>query len=183
VSMQLRRVVTGRDADGTSVVVVDEPVPPIEVGAVPGSSFHLVWGTDDGAATVGRAPQEPREPTLFPFFPGPGGTRFLFVRFPPESSAPEPVGTPEDLGAEAERELPGLMGAFEPDHPGMHTTDSVDYGLCVEGEMWLELDDGREVHLTPGTCVVQRGTRHAWHNRGTVPALMAYVIVGAERTS
>jgi quercetin dioxygenase-like cupin family protein len=72
------------------------------------------------------------------------------------------------------------MGAFEPDQPGMHTADSVDYGLCVEGEMWLELDDGHEVQLTPGTCVVRRGTRHVWHNRSDKPAFMMYVLIGAD---
>jgi hypothetical protein len=46
--------------------------------------------------------------------------------------------------------------------------------------MWLELDDGHQVHLTPGTCVVQRGTRHAWHNRSDKPAFMMYVLIGAD---
>jgi quercetin dioxygenase-like cupin family protein len=179
-SIQVRRIVTGRDSSGKSVVVSDEPTPPIELGAAPGLQFYMVWGTEDGTATVGT---EQPDATIFPFFPGPGGTRFLLLRWAPESSTPEPVGSAEQLGAEAEQKLPGLMGVFEPDQPGMHTTDSVDYGLCVEGEMWLELDDGEEVHLTPGTCVVQRGTRHAWHNRSGEPALMMFVVVGAERVS
>ncbi|WP_091515318.1 cupin domain-containing protein [Amycolatopsis sacchari] len=90
---------------------------------------------------------------------------------------------PHQLAAEAEERLPGLMGVFEPDSPGMHTTDTVDYGICLEGELHLELDNGKEVKLTPGACVVQQGTRHAWHNRSDKPALMCYVLVGAERTS
>jgi mannose-6-phosphate isomerase-like protein (cupin superfamily) len=179
-SVQVRQVVTGRDANGRSVVVSDEPTPAIEVAAIPGSQFHLVWGTEDATPTVGMKPQEAK---VLPFFPGPGGTRFLLLRVAPESSVPEPVGSPDDPFAEVESKLPGLVGAFEPDNPGMHTTDTIDYGLCVEGEMWLELDDGQEVRLTPGTCVVQRGTRHAWHNRSDKPALMAYVLVGAERES
>ncbi len=178
--MQVRQVVTGRDASGKSIVVSDEITPGIEVGVMPGSPFYMVWGTEDGVPTVGTKPQSP---AIFPFFPGPGGTRFLLLRWAPESSTPEPVGSPEELAAETEEKLPGLLGVFEPDHPGMHTTDSIDYGLCVEGEMWLELDDGEEVHLTPGTCVVQRGTRHAWHNRSDEPALMMYVLVGANRDS
>jgi quercetin dioxygenase-like cupin family protein len=72
---------------------------------------------------------------------------------------------------------------FEPDNPGMHTTDSVDYGICLEGEMHLELDNGQEIRLTPGACVVQQGTRHAWHNRSDKPALMCYVLIGADRDS
>jgi hypothetical protein len=179
-SVQVRQVITGRDANGKSVVVSDEATPAIEVGALPGAQFYMVWGTEDGTATVGTKAQDAE---LFPFFPGPGGTRFLLLRFAPESSAPQPVGSPDDLSAEVEDKLPGLIGAFEPDNPSMHTTDTIDYGLCVEGEVWLELDDGQDVHLTPGTCVVQRGTRHAWHNRSDKPALMVYVIVGADRES
>ncbi|WP_448642343.1 cupin domain-containing protein [Geodermatophilus sp. URMC 63] len=179
-SVQVRQVITGHDVNGKSVVVSDEATPAIEVGAIPGAQFYLVWGTEDGGATVGTRAQGAQ---VLPFFPGSGGTRFVLLRFAPDSSAPHSIASPEDLSAELEDKLPGLFGAFEPDNPGMHTTDTIDYGLCVEGEMWLELDDGQEVHLTPGTCVVQRGTRHAWHNRSDKPALMVYVIVGAARES
>lgn len=177
-SIQVRHVVTGRDANGKSVVVSDEKTPAISVGAIPGSDFYMVWGTNDGFPAVGNKPGEPK---VFPFFPGPGGTRFVLLRFPPASSTPGPVRALEQVVAEIEEKLPGMVGAFEPDHPGMHTTDTIDYDLCVEGEMYLELDDGQEVHLTPGTCIVQRGTRHAWHNRSNKPALMMYVLVGANR--
>jgi len=179
-AIQPRLVVTGREPDGTSVFVTDEPGEPISVGAIPGSEFYLLWGTEDGTATVGTGA---RTPKLRPFFPGAGGTRVLFLRWAPESSAPEPVADPERLAAEAEEKLPGLMGEFEPDQPGMHTTDTIDYGICLEGELHLELDNGEEVKLTPGACVVQQGTRHAWHNRGDRPALMCYVLIGAERDS
>jgi quercetin dioxygenase-like cupin family protein len=75
------------------------------------------------------------------------------------------------------------MGAFEPDHPGIHTSDSIDYGVCLEGEMWLQLDGDERtaVVITPGTCVVQRGTRHSWTNRGDKPATMLFVLIGADR--
>jgi quercetin dioxygenase-like cupin family protein len=179
-SIKVRHVVTGRDADGLSVIVSDEATKPITVTAIPGSEFYMVWGTDDGIHTVGRKPAIPK---VFPFFPGPGGTRFLLLRWPPDSAAPEPAGDLEQIVMEIEEKLPGMVAAFEPEHPGMHTTDSIDYGLCVEGEMYLELDGGKEVHLTPGTCVVQTGTRHAWHNRSDKTALMMHVLVGATRDS
>ena len=178
--IQPRLIVTGREPDGTSVFVTDRLAEPISVGAIPGSDFFLMWGTEDGTATVGTKPQQPK---LFPFFPGAGGTRILFLRWAPASAAPEQLGDPGLLAAEAAEKLPGLMDVFEPDSPGMHTTDTVDYGICLEGELYLELDDGKEVKLTPGACVVQRGTRHAWHNRSDKPALMCYVLVGADRDS
>jgi uncharacterized cupin superfamily protein len=176
-TIEPRLVVTGREADGTSVFVTDKPADPTTIAAFPGT-FYLMWGTDDGGTTVGT---EPHEPKVLPFFPGPGGTRALFLRFAPHSSEPEPAGDPDVLAAEGAEKLPGLLDVFEADNPGMHTTDSIDYGICLEGELHLELDDGQEVKLTPGALVVQQGTRHAWHNKSDKPALMCYVLVGAER--
>jgi mannose-6-phosphate isomerase-like protein (cupin superfamily) len=176
-----RLIVTGRETDGTSVFVTDRPADPIEVAAMPGSEIYLLWGTEDGSATVGTGPRQPKQ---LPYFPGTGGTRILFHRFAPDSSAAAAeVGDRAAQAAEVAAKLPGLLDVFEPDHPGMHATDSVDYGICLEGEMYLELDDGKEVRLTPGTCVVQQGTRHAWHNRSDQPALMCYVLIGADRDS
>ena len=41
----------------------------------------------------------------------------------------------------------------------MHTTQTIDYGIVLEGEVWLELDDGKQVHLKPHDVVVPgRGT-------------------------
>ena len=62
---------------------------------------------------------------------------------------------------------------------GMHTTESVDYGVVISGEITLELDDGATVSLKQGDCVVQNDTRHAWRNGSTTPCVMAFVWVGA----
>jgi quercetin dioxygenase-like cupin family protein len=62
---------------------------------------------------------------------------------------------------------------------GMHKTATVDIGVVLSGEMWLELDDGAEQMLGPGDFYVQNGTIHAWHNRGTEPCIAAIVLVGA----
>jgi uncharacterized cupin superfamily protein len=61
----------------------------------------------------------------------------------------------------------------------MHTTSTVDFEVVLSGEVVLELDDGAEVTLRPGETVVQNGTRHAWHNRGEVPAHVAVFLIGA----
>ena len=65
--------------------------------------------------------------------------------------------------------------------PGMHTTDTIDYGVVVRGEMTLELDDGQKVHLRQGDCIVQNGTRHRWRNPLPEPCLMAFISVGGKR--
>jgi mannose-6-phosphate isomerase-like protein (cupin superfamily) len=83
--------------------------------------------------------------------------------------------------AEVEAKLPGLLGHMEPDDPGMHTTDTIDFEVILSGEVTLELDDGIVTTLRTGDTVVQNGTRHRWANPGVVPAVIAVFIVGAHR--
>ena len=83
--------------------------------------------------------------------------------------------------AELEEKLPGVLAYLEPDDPGMHTTDTIDFEVVLSGELILELDDGVETVLRPGDTVVQNGTRHRWANRGTEPVVMAVFMVGANR--
>ncbi len=91
----------------------------------------------------------------------------------------------DPVAAETEQRVasPGIPDLFEPGNPGMHTTDSVDYGIVLEGEVWLELDNGRLTQLRQGDTVIQNGTRHAWRNLGDMPVTMAFVNVGARRAS
>ena len=63
---------------------------------------------------------------------------------------------------------------------GLHTTASVDIGVVLEGELWLELDDGAEQLLESGDVFVQNGTLHAWHNRSSQVCKMAVLLIGAE---
>ncbi|MGQ0481550.1 MAG: cupin domain-containing protein [Pseudonocardia sp.] len=180
-AMEIRRVVTGRDAKDTSIFT---SVGPVQVQEVPGMGFVNLWGTGDEGARVGSDPAE--NPQYTPFFPDSSGhgTRLIAVHFAPESAGGHAEPSPEEAEAavaQMERVAPGLAQVFEPDNPGMHTTDTIDYGICVRGEVWLELDDGAEERITPGTVVVQRGTRHAWHNRSNDVATVVYVLVGARR--
>jgi hypothetical protein len=66
------------------------------------------------------------QPTVLPFFPGPGGTRLLLVRYAPESSVAEQAGDLENLAREVNEKLPGLGEVFESPESGMHATDTVD---------------------------------------------------------
>jgi quercetin dioxygenase-like cupin family protein len=58
----------------------------------------------------------------------------------------------------------------------MHRTRTVDYGIVIEGEMVLVLDDSETV-LRAGDVVVQRGTDHRWENRSGAVARMVFVLV------
>jgi quercetin dioxygenase-like cupin family protein len=62
----------------------------------------------------------------------------------------------------------------------MHRTDSVDYLVVMSGEIWMEMDDGVEVHLKAGDVMVQRGTIHNWVNRGTETCIIAVILIHAK---
>lgn len=174
-----RRVVTGVHG-GKSVFVSDGPVPNTHAfGSIPGFMSSTCWAT----AAVPQLPVGEAEgvPAGTLITPPPGETRLLLVTFPPDTVMTSPDFDPVKAAQEQAHHLPGLAERFEATHPGMHTTDSVDYDIVLDGEIWLELDDGAVVHLQQGDVVVQCGTRHAWRNKGTRAATMAFVLVGARR--
>ncbi|WP_077035456.1 cupin domain-containing protein [Pelomonas sp. KK5] len=176
----IHRVVTGHDAQGRAVVASDGSLPTVvEIAAIPGTTFHEVWATSATPAPV----DNDEDPTLGPLSlpPPPNGTRIRFVDIPPD--------TPEFLaqGAATMHEAFSQIGdaaastvqASSP-HPLMHRTDTVDYGVVIDGELTLVLDNG-EVQLKPGSVVVQRGTNHAWANRSGQPCRMLFVLVDGRR--
>lgn len=172
----VRRVVTGHDAAGRAIFVKDEWVDPLQIGSLPGSEFHMLW-------SAGATPSFPDDGSEHPpatYFPPVGGFRFGQFSVPPESTPPAEGVDVDAAAAEMEAKLPGLAAHMEPDAPGMHTTATIDFEVVLDGEVWLELDDGAEVHLKPGDCVVQNGTRHAWRNHGDVTARLAVILIGAE---
>jgi hypothetical protein len=171
----VRRVVTGHDADGKSVFVSDEMVDPVTPRLLPGAEFHQLWGADAAPSF----PDDGRRPATATYFPPVGGFRFGMFAVPPDTTVRAADVDVQAGLVELETLLPGLSGHMEPDAPGMHTTATIDFEVVLEGEVWLELDDGAEVHLRPGDTVVQNGTRHAWHNHGTQVARLAVFLIGA----
>jgi hypothetical protein len=174
----VRRVVTGHDEEGKSMVALDGGPPRTDVFQhIPGMVSRLVWATDP-APTLPFVGVDPT-PALTSFVPAPGGSRFLIVTFPPDSVFFAPGFNPDAAAAENLAVSPGLAELFEAD--GMHTTPSVDYGIVLDGEIWLELDDGRAELLRLHDVVVQNGTRHAWRNKSDRPATLAFVLLGARK--
>jgi len=175
--MKVRRVVTGHSPDGKAIFVSDSEVEPISVKLIPGGYTWRLWEEDE-AVTLPTDGSFHLCPT---FFPPVGGFRFGLFTIPPMTeTVPEDIDLPAAM-AEFEEKLPGFAARLEPDNPGMHRTDTIDYEYVISGEVWLELDDGKEVHLRPGDTVVQNGTRHAWRNKGSEPCLMALCLIGANR--
>jgi hypothetical protein len=141
----------------------------------------MLWATGRGEPI--RMDGSDPTPHVRSQLPEAGGTCFLIVRFPPDAVLRHPGFDPVAADAEQRVTSPGIADLFEADSPGMHTTPSVDYGVVLDGEVWLELDDGSLTRLRQGDTVVQNGTRHAWRNLGDAPVTMAFVHVGARRPS
>jgi len=70
---------------------------------------------------------------------------------------------------------------FERGAPGMHTSDTIDYGIVVRGEMTLELDDGQKVQFAPRRLHRAKRNRHRWRNPLLEPCLMAFISFGGKR--
>lgn len=149
-----RRIVTGHDEQGVSMVVSDGPVPITKELPEDGVTFHEVWETTPAPAPIRAGVEDPTvgEVTV----PPPAqGTRIRINEF-----------------------LPGYLDDKGLQSP-VHRTESIDYGIVLEGEITLILDDS-EVTAHAGDIVVQRGTDHAWANRGDTMARVAFILVDGE---
>lgn len=174
----MRRVVTGHDASGKSVIVDDgQPPRTHDFASFPGFSSTVAWSTDaalpvspDGADPTGA---------LQSLLPTPGQTRLIILTLPPDSSMADPSFDGPGYVAEQLEHSPGLAETFEPD--GMHTTPTIDYTLVLDGVVTLELDDGVTTDLRSGDLVVQNGTRHAWRNRTDTVVTLAAILIGTDK--
>lgn len=172
----IHRVVTGHDGDGKAVFASHGPLPTVvEIAAIPGTIFHEVWSTGGTSAPVDNGPDPTLGPLMLP--PPKQGTRIRFVDIPPDTAEFLAHGAQRmgEAFAQIGDVAASTVKAGSP-HPLMHRTESVDYGIVIEGELTLVLDDS-EVLLRPGSVVVQRGTNHAWANRSGRPCRMLFVLI------
>jgi len=171
-----RRIVTG-NVNGKSVVQSDEPLPAYQFKTVPGYEHTLIWVN---AATPDLSKEQRFDRYPDSVVPGPGGTSLHFVTFPPGSVFADPSFDGEAARDEALIRLRGLADHFEKEDPAMHKTNTVDYAVVYDGEIWLELDNSETLHLKRGNVVVQNGTRHAWRNKSSKPVTMLFFLNGAK---
>jgi len=169
--MIIRRVVTGHDEAGKAIFKSDGPSPRSrEFAHTPGFVLNPVWIAGEGDS------EDDTTPVATTLHAARGGTVMLVITFPPDS-----VMAGLDMavaGAEHLEHIPGIADRFEPEAPGMHRTDTIDYAIVMSGEISLELDDGEIKHLNTHDVVVQQGTRHAWRNRSNAPATLAFCMIG-----
>jgi len=149
----VRRVVTGHDANGKAVVASDERLSAVSRRIGANVTGCEMWSTDrmpvDNSAEAAAA------------------QRAGFVK------RYNYVGTGEGTTFRITEWAPG-HARFT------HRTETVDYAILLSGEIDLELENDEVVHLKPGDIVIQRGTTHTWVNRGSVPAVTAFILIDAK---
>jgi len=169
---KVRRIVTGVNESGRSYILSDMRLPtapvapgePVRAGlwltnSLPASNAGMSDPVPDGVLT--RIPPADR-----------GGTVLRIVDFVPET-----VGRadPQELARRGAKITPERSAK----DPGFHATDTVDYAICLEGEIWAVMDE-EETLMRPGDVLIQRGTYHAWSNRSGRVCRMAFVLIDAE---
>lgn len=170
-----QRVVTGHDNEGRAVVTLAGPTPNnFPLKAVPGTLFYEVWNSSVSPALLDNGADPTDKPLQLS--PGAQGSVIRVVDIPPDSVQNQ-VSAEEAAAAFAEiGQAHASTGKADSRHKLMHRTETLDYGLVTEGEVWLVLD-GEEVHLKRGDIVVQRGTNHAWSNRTENMARMVFILL------
>jgi len=151
-TLVVRRIVTGHDANGKAVVASDERLTAVSRRIGANVTGCEIWSTDampvDNSAAADAA------------------QRAGFVK------RYNYVGTGQGTVIRITEWAPG-HARFT------HRTETVDYAILLSGEIDLELENEEVVHLKPGDVVVQRGTTHTWVNRGSVPAVTAFILIDA----
>ena len=178
---QGRRIVTGHDAQGRSIVIADGPPENVVPNPADPDRGHInFWKTDSAPAKNGVFADPMKGPPC-PLHPPKGGTMFRFFQIAPERNEAGVSREERDARMAQMFAAAGAGGARIPmaRHPSMHRTDSVDYIVLLQGEVTALLDVG-EVHMKPFDVLIQRGTNHGWVNHGDEPALLVAVLVDAE---
>ena len=171
----MRRIVTGHNQEGRSIITIDGP-PARSIGEDVGGLFEL-WNTDgniiDTKDNLDRADQD------IILSPPTGGTKFRYFQI---NSTPEgiPMEIMQEIAADAFEKIgAGHHRVDTSKHPAMHKTETIDYIILLKGDVTLILDED-EVTLKPHDVVVQRGTNHAWVNNGDEPALLIAVLIDSD---
>jgi hypothetical protein len=179
----VRRVVTGHDANGKAVILEDGAPPRTQrIGGDIGPMFYEIWNTRATPAPIDRASGEPAEHGII-LAPPKNGTRIRVLEIPPEDNRLEQL-TPE----QARAHFAQIGAADASSHSGegarhafMHRTETIDYGIMLEGELTLIMDIG-ETTVRAGDIVIQRGTNHGWSNRSGKPCRIAFILIDGQFT-
>lgn len=177
-SKQFRRIVTGHNDQGQAVIQSDAPPERVKtLSGRGGPTFYEVWNTRETPATLDKRSGEPHEDGVV-LAPPRNGTRIRVLDIPPETADIEHVDAAQAraLFAEIGAENASTNTAGSARHPHMHRTETIDYGIVLEGEITLLVDVG-EVTVRAGDIVIQRGTNHGWANRSGRNCRIAFILI------
>ena len=156
----------------------DRPPPRVQrIGGEFGPIFYEVWNTRETPARIDRASGEPPEDGIV-LAPPRNGTRIRVLDIPPEGDNFKNL-TPEEARAHFEEVGAGDASSHSgagSRHAFMHRTETVDYGIVLDGELVLIMDEGETI-VRAGDIVVQRGTNHGWANRSDRNCRIAFILI------
>ncbi len=169
----MRRIITGDDAEGQSLVIIDGP-PSATSGDPNVGGLFDIWH-DASAGLLDPKFHADRGPERCVLSPAPGAVKVRWFVIPPR-----PPGVPaEELNAATRARFASFDAEHhltdQSKHPAMHRTESIDVICLLQGEVDLILDKTR-TRVKPGQIVIQRGTSHGWEAIGG-PALLLAVLI------
>jgi hypothetical protein len=176
---KVRRIVTGHDAKGRSIIVSDASSHHVmTLQGIPTFGVTEIWKTESTPAD-NRASKDPcKAPAQLA--PPKNGTVIRVVEFPPDKLWIKSADRDKafaSLGSSGAQALAHDASASR--HPMMHRTQTIDYAIVLSGEIWA-LMDSSETKMKAGDILIQRGTNHAWSNRSSKPCLVAFVLIDAK---
>jgi len=170
---RVRRVLTGHDDEGKSIILADGLAPNVkEMAAMPGLALTDLWETKGAPARNEGSTDNADRPVRLE--PPRNGTILRIVEFPPDSAwrgRTDGRAGFDSIGA-------GHAQDAHSSDPMMHKTATVDYIIVLKGEIYAIMDEGERL-LKAGDILVQRGTNHSWSVRGNEPCIIAAVLVSA----
>lgn len=172
----VRRVVTGKDATGKAVILMDSAASNVRIRKEAGAAATFLWLSESTPADISQTVDVVTQRGSI--LPPSNGTIFRIVEFAPEQD----IESDYETRLRLTRQLglaPEGPTRDQPRDPGMHRTRTLDYAIILSGEIDMLLDDS-EVHLAAGDVVIQQGTNHAWVNRGDQPCRIAFILIDAK---
>jgi hypothetical protein len=173
-----RRIVTGHNAAGQAIIQDDGPPLRVQrIGGETGPVFYEVWNTRATPAPIDRASGEPHEDSIV-LAPPKGGTRIRVLDIPPDDPDLAQM-TPEQARAHFAEIGAGDASRHTGEgsrHAHFHRTETVDYGIVLDGEIVLIMDEG-ETTCRTGDIIIQRGTNHGWANRSNRTCRIAFILI------
>ena len=175
-ALEMRRIVSGHNAEGKSIFIMDGTVStPAGRRSAAGTQVVELWQTDVMPADNSGD----KDPTDHPYrLPPPvNGTVFRVVEYPPDTQR---FAKMDSAGWTQEAQGQGYhRDSGNARHAGFHKTDTIDYAIVIEGEIYALMDEGEKLMKT-GDVLIQRGTSHAWANRTDKPCRVAFILIDAK---